>query len=196
MTDDHCGCSFSLLSFFLVTATTTEHERQRIAGGTGRRSSSGSVVPSPELGRDESYDGMMEDDDFERARKNRKVSFAGDDNDGLPDEYGFGNDDFADGFDNSGYGDDDEGTPMGGGNEEGGLQADALFESSGLKKKKNVHQFDGPKMSHMQNMMRQLKRMSTSSSSSSSSTSSSMSSVDEDAPTLAFSKVVASVQSR
>ena len=140
----------------------------------------------------------MEDDDFERARKNRKVSFTGDDNDGLPDDYGiddFGNEEFGNDPYGDDYGNETMGTPMGGGNEEGGLQADALFESSGLKKKKNVHQFDGPKMSNMQNMMRQLQRMSTSSSSSSSS-SSSMSSVDEDAPTLAFSKVVASVQSR
>ena len=84
---------FPSFSFFSVTATTTEHERQRIAGETGRRSSSGSGVTSPELGRDDSYGGMMEDDDFERARKNRKVSFTGDDNDGLPDDYGI--DDFG-----------------------------------------------------------------------------------------------------
>ena len=83
----------------------------------------------------------MEDDDFERARKNRKVSFTGDDNDGLPDDYGiddFGNEEFGNDPYGDDYGNETMGTPMGGGNEEGGLQADALFESSGLKKKKNV----------------------------------------------------------
>jgi hypothetical protein len=193
---------FLFLLLFLLCRSPTEHERQRIAGETGRRSSSGSGVTSPELGRDDSYGGMMEDD-FERPRKNRKVSFTGADNDGLSGEYGFGNDDFGDGFENSTYGDDygneSMGTPMGVENEEGGLQADALFVvPSAMKQKNNLDQFIEPKMSNIHNMMRQLKRMSTSCSSSSS-TSSSMSSVvddDDAAPTLAFSKVVAGAHTR
>jgi cohesin complex subunit SCC1 len=155
---------------------------------------------SPEMGRDDSHGGALDDDTFERASKRRRSLAANNDDDRHndsnddgafmnEDDFG-GNDDFGNDDDFGGNDDDMYGDGI------NGLEVESLHagEQNKNDEERSAVHYDEPKTKQVKSMMRKLRRMSTSTdtsrSSLSSTSSSSIMDSSTDASSINFSRVV------